>query len=87
MNQFRKIDIARAILQTLKHAQGYALPEETLRTQVAGLLRPPAKDEEWTAAMDMLAGRESITRIESELDPELRQFAITERGRVLLQTL
>jgi hypothetical protein len=87
MNQFRKSDIARAILQTLKHAQGYAVPEPSLRPQVDGMLRPPAKDDEWSAAIDMLAAREAVAAIPSELDPELKQWAITERGRVLLATL
>lgn len=87
MNPFRKNDIARAILQTLGHAQGYAVPEPTLRPQVAGLLRPPPQDAEWTAATDMLGAREAIVRIPAELDPELVQWAITERGRVLLATL
>lgn len=87
MNQFRKSDIARSILETLQHAQGYAVPEVGLRPQVSGLVRPPATDDEWTAAIDMLAGREAIAAIPSELDPELKQWAITERGRVLLKTL
>jgi hypothetical protein len=87
MNQFRKSDIARAILQTLMHARGYALPELTLRQQVDGLIRPPAQDDEWTAATDMLAAREAMVRVPAELDPELVQWSITERGRVLLATL
>jgi hypothetical protein len=87
MNPFRKADIARSILETLKHAQGFAVPEASLRPQVDGMLRPPADDAEWTAAVDMLAGRESIVAIPSDLDPDLKQWAITERGRVLLQTL
>ena len=87
MNQFRKSDIARSILETLKHAQGYAVPEASLRPQVNGLIRPPAKDDEWTAATDMLAAREAMVKVPAELDPELVQWAITERGRVLLATL
>lgn len=87
MNPFRKSDIARAVLQTLSHANGWALPEPSLRPQVDGLIRPPTEDAEWTAAVDMLAGREAIKAIENSLDPEIRQWAITERGRVLLQTL
>jgi hypothetical protein len=87
MNQFRKSDIARAILQTLHHARGYALPEPSLRPQVEGLVRPPAADAEWTAAIDMLGGRGAIAKVPAELDEELVQWAITERGRVLLSTL
>jgi hypothetical protein len=87
MNYFRKNDIARAILQTLQHAHGYAVPEPSLRPQVNGLIRPPADDAEWTAATDMLAARESIVAIPAEIDPDLKQWAITERGRVLLATL
>jgi hypothetical protein len=35
----------------------------------------------------MLAAREAMVRVPAELDPELVQWAITERGRVLLATL
>lgn len=86
MNQFRKSDIARSILTTLKHAQGYAVPEASLRPQVDGLLRPPANDDEWTATTDMLEARGAIVRVPAELDAELVQWSITERGRVLLAT-
>lgn len=90
MNPMRKKEIARTILETLNHARGYAVPEASLRPQVDGLLRPPVTDEEWAQATYTLEnplGSWAITRVPSELDDSLIQWAITERGRVLLATL
>lgn len=89
MSGMRRAALLRTILETLAFARGYALPEEALRPQVAGLIRPPAGDEEWQGAIADLSSevRGAIVRIPHELDAELVQWAITERGRVLLQTL
>ncbi len=89
MNPMRNREIARTILETLKHAQGFAVPTASLRPQGNGLLRPPATDDEWEAAVKMLhdPARGAIAQIECDFDATLEQWAITERGRVLLQTL
>jgi hypothetical protein len=85
-NPARTTIIRRTILETLKHAQDYALEESILRNFVDALLRPPITDEEWASNIAWLSqGR--ITLVPSSLDETVRQFAITERGRVLLQTL
>lgn len=89
MNPMRNKEIARTILETLRHAQGYAVPDASLRPQVSGLLRPPATDDEWEFALAMLSdkSRGAITPVACDFDPTLEQWAITERGRVLLQSL
>lgn len=85
----RRTDLLRTILETLQFAQGYAVLESALRSQVDGLMRPRTGDDEWKSSIDTLkaADRAAIVAIEAELDPTLVQWAITERGRVLLKTL
>lgn len=89
MSPMRRTDLLRTILETLQFARGYAVLEAVLRSQVDGLMRPPTADEEWKAAVDTLkdTARGAIVAVEAELDPTLVQWAITERGRVLLKTL
>lgn len=87
MNPLRRSHLLRSVLETLNFARGYAVPESALRPQVDGLMQPPTSDEEWQAAVADLEARDAIKPIESELDPTLKQFAITQRGRVLLETL
>ena len=89
MNPLRRMHLLRTLLETLSYAQGYAVPEPALRPQVDGLLRPPTSDGEWADAVKDLSApaRGAIVQVPAELDPELKQWAITERGRVLLATL
>lgn len=85
----RRTHLLRTILETLDFARGFAVPEEALRPQVDGLVRPPSSDPEWASAIEQLSSpvHGAIVRIPAELDPELVQWAITERGRVLKATL
>lgn len=89
MNPLRRRQLLRTILETLGFAEGYAIPEQQLRVQVDGLTRPPTGDEEWAWAIGELSGpsRNAIKRIEDGLDPELVQWARTERGKILFETL
>jgi hypothetical protein len=87
MNPARTKALRLTILEQLKHAQGYALPDETLRSMVNSLMRPPVSDEEWTHSMDWLETNTMTVRVGSDLDASLIQHSITERGRVALQTL
>lgn len=89
MNPMRNKEIARTILETLRHAQGFAVPVASLLPQVDGLIRPPVTEDEWEFALAMLSdkSRGAITQIACDFDPTLEQWAITERGRVLLQSL
>ena len=87
MNPARTKALRRTILEQLKHAQGYALPDDALRPMVDSLMRPPVSDEEWKLSMDWLETNTMTVRVASELDADLIQHSITERGRVALQTL
>jgi hypothetical protein len=87
MNFLRTKAIRRAVLDALKMAGSYALPDETLRKHVGDLERPQPSDEEWSLAVDWLETNQFIAAIPSDLDPDLKQWAITERGRTILATL
>jgi hypothetical protein len=89
INPMRRTDLLRTILETLQFAQGYAVLEGVLRAQVDGLMRPRTEDSEWKDAIDALKAPAAgaIVTIDALLDPTLVQWAITERGRVLLKTL
>ena len=87
MNPFRLKAIRRAVLDALKLADTYALPESTLRSHVGDIERPPASDQEWKEAIDWLSTNNLIVEIPNGLDENLKQWAITERGRTVLATL
>lgn len=87
MKGMRRSNVLRTILECLDFAKGYALPEEALRPQVEALLRPPPAEEEWAEAIDWLETNDLVAQIPSDLDPDLKQWSITERGRVRLKTL
>jgi hypothetical protein len=87
INPTRTKNVRQTILEALKFAQGYALLEDTLKTHVDGLLRPPVGAVEWSAAIKWLSDGKHIVAVENDMDDELVQWAITERGRVLLSTL
>lgn len=78
--------IRRSILDTLKHAQDYAVEASVLRSFVDTLLKPQSTDEEWTSHINWLVKGSYITSVESSLDESLLEYAITARGRTLLAT-
>lgn len=80
----RQLTIRQLILETIARTGGYALPEPPLRTQVDALVRPGITDEEWELARNYLDQQGCIRNIPNPLDEEMKQWAITERGRVLL---
>ncbi|WAC18872.1 hypothetical protein OVA24_16700 [Luteolibacter sp. SL250] len=87
MDPARITIIRRTILETLKNAQGYAVEVSILRNFVSTLLRPPVTDEEWANHIAWLVKGGFIVLVPSDLDDSIQQYAITERGRVLLATL
>jgi hypothetical protein len=87
MDPARITIIRRTILETLKNAQGYAVEVSILRNFVSTLLRPPVTDEEWASHIAWLVRGGFIVLVPSDLDDSIQQYAITERGRVLLATL
>lgn len=80
----RKAQIKKALLEVLDQCDGYALPESTLRSHVKGLLRPVPDDEEWADAVEALERYGQIVSVPNALDEDLKQWSITEKGKVLL---
>jgi hypothetical protein len=86
-NPYRIKAIRRATLEALKLAGVYALPDETLRKHVGDMERPQLDDEEWEDTIDWLESNGFIAAVPSTWDEDLKQWAITERGRTILATL
>jgi hypothetical protein len=82
----RTTTLNRAILDRLRLCKPYALPEEQLATEVNGVVRPPAKPEEFKAALRKLNVAEAprIVLLRDEFDPEARKWVITEAGEAAL---
>ena len=89
MNPLRKRLAKQNLLQALVWADGFAVPEATLRPHVDAMVRPPLKDAEWADLITDLSTGEYplIKQIPDELDPKLIQWAITARGKTVLATL
>jgi len=87
ISPYRLKSIRRAVLDALKLTDTYALPECTLRLHVGDIERPQPDDKEWEAVIDWLETNDLIADIPNGLDPTLKQWAITERGRTVLATL
>ena len=79
--------VRKTILETLSFAHGYALAESTLKSQTDLLVRPPVTSDEWETTLKYLLQRKLIAEIPHDLDDTLKQYALTEQGRVALATL
>ncbi len=79
----RQGNIAQSILRILDQCRPFALPEETLRNQLAGLQRPATTEAEATAALDQLQAKGYIGFLKEDLD-DGRKFLIREAGEVAL---
>jgi hypothetical protein len=77
----------KATLEALAMAGNYALPEESLWSYVNSMLKPPAKAEEGAAILEDLKKQEWIRAVEDTLDPEMKQWVITELGKNVLASL
>lgn len=86
-NPARRKQVRRTILETLKMAKGYALEESTLLKYVNDLIKPPISIGEWTLTLQDLKSGEYIREAEDTLDPEMKQWLITEFGKNLLTSL
>lgn len=87
INPLRKKLIRQNVLEALKWADGFAVIADALRSHVDAMVRPPISEEEWTETIQWLVENGCIALVEASFDKELIQYAITERGRVLLATL
>ncbi|EDY16696.1 hypothetical protein CfE428DRAFT_5809 [Chthoniobacter flavus Ellin428] len=78
--------LARAILDRLAKARPYALPEEQLFTEVNGVVRPPATEEEFQTSIAALStgGVPRLRMMADEFDDAARKWVITEAGEAAL---
>ena len=85
----RTQQIRKRILETLLCAQGYAVPEETLRSYVDDFERPPTTDDEWAADIKFLSDPPAprMVKVPAAMDDKLIQWTITEAGHALLASL
>lgn len=87
MNPARTKQIRRTALSALDMAAPYALPEETLWSHVSDLVRPPLSDVERKETAEFLTAKDFIRAVRDDMDPELKQWVITEVGKSLLASL
>jgi hypothetical protein len=78
--------IRKTLLEAIKEAHGYALEVGVLRGFVDSLMRPPTSYPEWSGALHWSIENGLIVRVASDMDENLEQYAITERGRLQLLT-
>ena len=84
---FRRKQVRRAILETLDMAKGYALESLTLQSFVDDQLRPPMGGDEWREAINEFLLGEFVRFVPSPLDPLMKQYVLTERGKSALQSI
>ena len=86
-NPARRKQVRRVVLEALRHASPYALTRDVLESHVNDLIRPPLTSGEWDETERFLADGRFIAAIRSAIDPEMKQWAITDLGQTLLATL
>jgi len=86
-NPLRIRQVRRAFLQCLTYAGGYAVPEDLLWGHVDDLVKPPLSFTEKGMTTAFFKTNGHIVLVESEIDPGLKQWAITEKGKTMLATL
>ena len=85
-NPVRRKQVLRTLLEVLAMAAPYALEEEAMFRMVNDLLRPPLQFGERGPTLTQLRTQKFIVQVEDSLDPELRQFALTDLGKTFLAT-
>jgi len=86
-NPVRRKQVLRTLLEVLKMAAPYAVEEQAMFRMVDDLLRPPLHFGERGPVLTQLRSQKFIVQVEDALDPELRQFALTDLGKTFLATL
>jgi len=87
VNPNRRKQIARALLETLAMAGGYALEEGALFNFVNDLIKPPMDFGEKGVTTAFLKEQGWIRTAEDSADPGMKQWVITELGRNYLASL
>lgn len=86
-NPLRIRQIRRAFLQALTYSGGYAVPEEILWSHVDDLIQPPLSYTEKGVTTAFFKAQGDIVNVQSDIDPGLKQWAITAKGKTTLATL
>jgi len=86
-NPARRKQVRRTVLECLKHASPYALANEVLQEHCNDLIRPPINYGEWGMTEKFLKDGGFIVPIQSDIDPEMKQWAITDLGKTFLKSL
>jgi hypothetical protein len=78
--------LAKLILESLKKAEGYLLPESTMKTQMRNMVVPPADDEDFANAFILLLERDYIGFNRDGVNDE-RKFFLKSKGEAYAATL
>ncbi len=87
INPVRRKQALRTLLEVLRMAAPYAVEEQAMFKMVNDLLRPPLHFGERGPMLTQLLKQKFMVPVEDSLDPELRQFALTELGKTYPTTL
>lgn len=87
VNPMRHKQVARAILEALQMADGYALEKSRLMGFVNDLVKPELQFTEQGVALGLLKDAGLIRKADDPLDPGLELWVITDKGRNYLAGL
>jgi hypothetical protein len=87
VNPLRRKQIAKAYLEALAMAGGYALEDSRLMGFVNDLIRPQPTFAEHGVVKAMLKEGQLIRKTEDALDPGMTMWVITDLGRNYLASL
>ena len=87
INPLRRKHAAKAYLESLEMAGGYALEDSRLMSFVNDLIRPPLSFAEHGVVKKMLLDKKFMAAAPDALDEEMKMWVITELGRNYLASL
>jgi len=86
-NPIRRKQIIRALLEALSMSGGYALEESLLFNFVDDLVKPPLQYTEKGIATHFCKTAGWIINVPDTMDPDMKQWLITELGRNQLASI
>lgn len=86
-NPIRRKQVAKAVLEALSMAGGFALEVSRMWNFVDDLVKPPTDLGERGVILTMLKDQQFIRKVEDKMDPGLEQWVATELGRSYLASL
>lgn len=87
INPLRRKQIAKAYLEALVMAGGYALEDSRVMSFVDDLVKPAPKFSEHGVVKEFLKTSGHIRKTEDALDPGMTMWVVTELGRNYLASL